>query len=180
GANGEPATATTPADDAAVAPADGRPGTTMYVSWGGSGRGQALRAAVELAASAERDLTSLAILDARTTADLDPELVDAIEDELVWLLRAQTRMIRRELGFASTATEVVVRRGRIVDVLKTAINDLGADRVLIGAPALIDPGTEHVESVHRLIEIVDEGTGVRPEIVDPDDHQPAGSAGATR
>lgn len=153
--------------------ADGRVPTTMYVSWGGSGRGQALRAALDAAAAAERSLTYLAILDARTTADLDPELVDAIEDELEWLLRAQTRMIRRELGHPTTQTDVIVRRGRIVDVLKTTIKELGTDHVLVGAPALIDPGTEHVESIERLIEIVDEGTGVRPEIIDPDD-APAG------
>ena len=113
-------------------------GELGYVSWGGTGRGKALRAAVSYAMKAEVDFTYLAILDERSFADIDRKLGSAVAEELRWLLDAQLRLVRRELRCDDLETRVVVRFGPVVDVIEEYVDEAQPVGLAIGAPVTVE------------------------------------------
>lgn len=136
-------------------------GNTIYVSWGGTGRGAALRAAYERAADAQDQLTYLAILDPPTFADLDGPLITLVIDELDWLLQAHVRTVAQASSRA-VETNVVVRTGEVDDEVQALAAELSASTILVGAPVHVD-GT----SVDDLVAALARRTGASVEIIDP-------------
>ncbi|NNE74555.1 MAG: hypothetical protein HKN26_12885 [Acidimicrobiales bacterium] len=108
----------------------------LYVSWGGTGRGESLRAALEHAITHGANLVFLAILDRRTFDDVEPVLLGAITEELEWLLDAQLRLSLAQLGDPDLVTRIVVRAGDVEDVVVDVVETTGATEVLIGAPVV--------------------------------------------
>ena len=136
-------------------------GEMIYVSWGGTGRGAALRAAYEQAAEAEQRLTYLAILDPPTFADLDSNLLTLVVDELEWLLQAHVGTVA-EASYSNVETQVVVRTGEVDDEVEELARSLGASNIVVGAPVLLQGG-----SVDELVIALRERTGCEVEIIDP-------------
>ncbi|MFT5531498.1 MAG: hypothetical protein ACI91O_001525 [Candidatus Poriferisodalaceae bacterium] len=130
----------------------------MYVSWGGSGRVTAVRAAVERARDAGARLAFLAVLD-ETFDDVEATLTEAVSEELAWLVSAQLRLVSRELNAEGLATRVLVRRGPLLDIVPAAVKESDVDRVLLGAPVSLDD-----EAMARL----EERAGVPVEKVGPE------------
>jgi nucleotide-binding universal stress UspA family protein len=137
------------------------PGDLIYVSWGGTGRGAALRAAYERAADAGQKLTYLAILDPPSFADLDSSFIGLVIDELDWLLQAHVRTVA-EASTRKIEAEVVVRTGEVVDEVEALAKSLGATSIVVGAPVTLDGS-----SVEDLVAALQQRTGVTVEIIDP-------------
>ena len=137
------------------------PGEMIYVSWGGTGRGAALRAAYEQAADTEQRLTYLAILDPPTFADLDANLLKLVIDELEWLLIAHMRTVDEAIP-GTVETQVVVRTGEVDDEVEALSASLGAASIVVGAPVSVTGG-----SVDELVAALRERTGCDVVIIDP-------------
>ena len=138
-------------------------GELIYVSWGGTGRGVALRAAYEQAAAAGHRLTYLAILDPPHFADLDNRLIALVAEELEWLLSAHMRTVAAASGREVASTRVLVRTGEVDDEVQELVEATGAESVVLGAP--IDSGDRTVE---ELLEALRTRTGADVSIVNPD------------
>lgn len=135
----------------------------IYVSWGGTGRGAALRAAYEQAANAGQSLTYLAILDPPHFADLDKNLIALVVDELEWLLTAHVRTVADTSPTKTASTRVVVRTGEVDDEVIELAEATGASSIVLGAPLDI-VGT----SVTELVTALQERTGAAVSIVNPE------------
>lgn len=138
-------------------------GELIYVSWGGTGRGAALRAAYEQAADAGQTLTYLAILDPPSFSDLDKGLIQLVVDELEWLLNAHMRTVAAASFKQVASTRVIVRTGEVDDEVIELARVSGASAIVLGAPVDVG-GTAVVE----LLEALRERTGIDVSIVDPD------------
>jgi len=143
--------------------ADQTPGELIYVSWGGTGRGAALRAAYEQAAEAGQTITYLAILDPPNFADLDKGLLDLVVQELEWLLNAHMRTVAEASSKQVASTRVVVRTGGVDDVVETLARDTGATAIVLGAPIAVAGA-----SAEELLQALRVRTGVDVSIADPD------------
>lgn len=135
----------------------------IYVSWGGTGRGAALRAAYEEAATANLDLAYLAILDPPTFADLDGALLTLVADELEWLLKAHLRTVA-EASSSNVDCRVVVRIGEVDDEVEAMARGVDAAVVVIGAP--VASGQRDID---ELVDALRTRTGIDVHIVDPED-----------
>ena len=138
-------------------------GELVYVSWGGTGRGAALRAAYEQAAEEGQSLTYLAILDPPTFSDLDSELIKLVADELNWLLNAHMRTVAEASYREVESTRVVVRVGEVDDEVEALVAASSVEAIVLGAPVALG-GT----SVEELMQALQKRTGVPVSIVDPD------------
>jgi len=135
----------------------------IYVSWGGTGRGAALRAAYDQAATAGQSLTYLAILDPPHFADLDKALLDLVIQELEWLLNAHMRTVAEASSMQPTSTRVIVRTGEVDDEVQELAQLAGASAVVLGAP--ID---FRGKTVAELVQVLEDRTGLPVAVVDPD------------
>lgn len=135
----------------------------IYVSWGGTGRGAALRAAYEQAADANQTLTYLAILDPPHFADLEQGFMTLVIDELEWLLNAHMLTVAEASYKQVESTRVIVRTGEVDDEVEALAKTTGANTIVLGAP--IDVGGT---SVTDLVAALRDRTGVEVTIVDPD------------
>jgi len=142
---------------------DQKAGELIYVSWGGSGRGAALRAAYEQAAEADQSLTYLAILDPPHFSDLDKSLINLIVEELEWLLNAHMRTVAEASFSQVESTRVIVRTGEVDDEVEALAKETDATSIVLGAPIDFD-GTP----VADLMAALQQRTGVPVSIVDPD------------
>jgi len=143
--------------------ADDQPGELIYVSWGGTGRGAALRAAYEQAADDGQSLTYLAILDPPHFADLDKSLIGLIAEELEWLLNAHMRTVAEASYREVESTRVIVRTGEVDDEVEALAKATSATSIIIGAP--VDIGGRKVSD---LVDALRQRTGVPVTIVDPE------------
>lgn len=141
---------------------ESRTADLIYVSWGGTGRGSSLREAYRQAATGQRGLLYLAILDEDTFNDLDPTLLTVVSEELKWLLDAQIRLVQNELGL-DVPTRIMVRTGDIDDEVTEVIKLTGTDTVLIGAPV---PLARHT-SVDEFVGILTDRTQASVSVVEP-------------
>jgi len=139
----------------------------IYVSWGGTGRGEAVRAAVDRAGEAGQDLLYLAILDDEQFGDLSPALADTVRSELQWLLRAQLRMVNLQTD-PDVKSTIEIRQGDVEDEVISAAKNLGADLILLGAPLPKDSGAARRRSIDELVEVLRRETGADVEIVGPE------------
>lgn len=130
----------------------------LYVSWGGSGRGTAVRAAVERARDEDVSLGFLAVLD-ESFGDMDEALADVVADELGWLVSAQMRMVTAALNAENVRTRVLVRRGPLLEIVPAAVKESTVDLVLLGAPVPLDGAA---------IERLEDATGVPVEVIGPE------------
>lgn len=103
----------------------------IYVSWGGNGRGLALRTAFEAAIERDAPLLYVAILDKDHFGDLDQPYIDLVVDELEWLLDAQMRLIADQLDAADHQARFLVRHGSIYNELSEVVSSTKASLVLI-------------------------------------------------
>lgn len=139
----------------------------VYVSWGGTGRGVALRAAYEEAAQANQSLTYLAILDPPHFADLDRSLLALVVDELEWLLNAHMRTVAEASSRQAKSTRVLVRTGEVDDEVEHLVQATGAETIIIGAPLDLAGN-----SVDELVDALQARTGAAVRIIDPDGVEP--------
>ena len=138
-------------------------GELIYVSWGGTGRGAALRAAYDQAADADQSLTYLAILDPPHFADLDPGFIKLVIDELEWLLNAHMLTVA-EAGYKQVeTTRVIVRTGNVDDEVVQLAKASGAQSIVLGAPIAIGD-----TSVDELVAALRRQTGIAVTVADPD------------
>jgi len=138
-------------------------GELIYVSWGGTGRGAALRAAYDQAASAGQSLTYLAILDPPHFSDLDSGLIELVAEELDWLLNAHMRTVAEASYQQVESTKVVVRVGEVDDEVEALAKAPGVKAIVLGAP--VDIGGR---SVHDLMGALQTRTGLPVDIINPD------------
>ena len=140
-------------------------GELIYVSWGGTGRGAALRAAYDEAADADQSLTYLAILDPPHFADLDSSFIRLIIDELQWLLNAHMQTVAEASYKQVETTRVIVRTGEVDDEVIELAQTSGAESIVLGAPVAVGGS-----SVEELVAALRDRTGVPVSVVDPDAH----------
>ncbi|MCB0995725.1 MAG: universal stress protein [Acidimicrobiales bacterium] len=140
-----------------------KPPDLLYVSWGGTGRGAAFRRAYDRAAEEDRRIVYLAILDEDTFGDCEAPELHLVVEELTWLLEAQVRLVDREDRTTEVTTRIEVAIGAVVDTVGDAVERLGADLVLVGAPVPL----VHHESVEALGRVLAERTGASVELIEP-------------
>ena len=143
---------------------DDTPGELIYVSWGGTGRGAALRVAYDQAADADQTLTYLAILDPPHFADLDTVLITLVVDELEWLLNAHLRTVadsqlqrgRKRPGSSCAPARSTTRSSRCAGDWRRVHRARRAARTADGT------------SVEELVSALRERTGADVSIVFPE------------
>lgn len=139
------------------------PGELIYVSWGGTGRGAALRAAYDQAADAGQSLTYLAILDPPHFSDLDRGLIDLVAEELQWLLNAHMRTVAEASYQQVESSRVIVRVGEVDDEVEALAKATDAKAIVLGAP--VDIGSRPVSDLMAALQT---RTGLPVAIIDPD------------
>jgi len=137
---------------------------TLYVSWGGTGRGAAVRAAVKRAGEAGQNLRYLAILDDDQFGDLNPKLAEMVAAELTWLLKAQLRMIDL-LTEPDVEATVEICHGDIEYHVAEVAARIGADLILLGAPLGKRLAASGRKDRLQLVEALRNATGADVEIV---------------
>jgi len=138
-------------------------GELIYVSWGGTGRGAALRAAFDQAAEGGHALTYLAILDPPTFGDLDAPLLALVAEELDWLLNAHMRTVDEVSPNDVAQKRVIVRVGEVDDEVEDVAEAANAVAIVLGAPVRVGGN-----SVEELVAALQTRTGVPVTIVDLD------------
>lgn len=103
----------------------------VYASWGGNGRGLALRTAFEAAIERDAPLLYLGIIDESHFGDLDDSYNGLIASELEWLLEAQLRLVADQLGVSEHDARILVRSGTVGEELAQAVTTSNAQLVLI-------------------------------------------------
>jgi len=142
-------------------------GEVVYVSWGGTGRGEAVRAAVDRAGEAGKRLRYLAILDDEQFGELSPALAESVRSELDWLLQAQLRMVDLQTE-PDVEPTIDIQQGDVEDITVSVVNELGSDLILLGAPLPTDPRAARRQSIDELVDALRSQTGAAVEIVGPD------------
>ncbi len=142
----------------------------VYVSWGGTGRGATLRAAMEQASAAGKGLLYLAVLDDDSFADLDDTFLAIVKDELEWLLDAQLEVTKTELGAEEVPVRILIRGGDVADQVADVVDTLGDTEVIVGAPV---PLAGH-QSVDALLDALRQRIAVPVELVSADDETVSG------
>lgn len=140
---------------------------TIYVSWGGTGRGASVRAAVSRAGAAGQNLRYLAILDTRMFGDLTPKQAETVREELTWLLTAQLRMIDLQTDEEVKAT-IDIREGEITDNVTQLAKEIDADLILLGAPLGRDYHRPDRRTRTELVEFLRQETGADVEVIGDD------------
>lgn len=139
----------------------------VYVSWGGTGRAAALRAALAKAAAEQRGLTYLAVLDDSTFGDIDEATLELVKDELAWLLDAQLELTRSQIGVDDVEVRVLVQAGDVADAIAETVEAVEgtADNteVLIGAPIPLTAD----ESVSELIKVLGRRVDAPVTLIEP-------------
>jgi nucleotide-binding universal stress UspA family protein len=139
----------------------------IYVSWGGTGRGEAIREAFERVGEAGLSLRYLAILDDDQFGDLTPTLSAMVQSELEWLLAAQLRLVdlqtQPDVGFI-----IDVRHGDVEDVTLEVAQETEVDLILLGAPLPENPGPARRATIAEFVTALREQTMADVEIVGPD------------
>ena len=120
----------------------------VYVSWGGTGRGATLRAAMQKACNEDQGLLYLAVLDDASFADLDDTFLGVVRDELEWLLDAQLEVTKTQLGVEELPVRVIIRSGDVAEQVAEVARTLGDTQIIVGAPV---PLARH-ESIEALLE----------------------------
>ena len=118
----------------------------IYVSWGGTGRGAALRSAMERAVESGKGLLYLAVLDDAHFADLESTFLDVVTSELEWLLSAQLELTKTQLGVVDLPVRVLVRGGDVAAEVADVARTIGDTEVIVGAPVPLT-GDDTVESL---------------------------------
>lgn len=139
----------------------------VYVSWGGTGRGEAVRAAFDRAGEAGKKLRYLAILDDEQFGELSPALAESVRSELDWLLQAQLRMVDLQTEPVVEPT-IDIRQGDVEEVAVAVVKEVGSDLILLGAPLPMDPRAARRQSIDELVDALREQTGADVEIVGPE------------
>jgi len=103
----------------------------IYASWGGNGRGLALRSAFEAAIERDAPLLYLGIVDQDHFGDLDGRYVTLIEEELQWLLDAQLQLVADQLGVSEHDARILVRTGTVEEVLADVVTASSAQLIMI-------------------------------------------------
>lgn len=124
----------------------------VYVSWGGTGRGTTLRAAVARAAAEGKGLVYLAVLDDGSFADLDDKFLSVVKHELEWLLEAQLEVAKSQTSADDVPVRILIHRGDVAEEVAAAVKTLGDEtEVIIGAPVPL-AGHDSVEALLAEIE----------------------------
>lgn len=139
----------------------------IYVSWGGTGRGEAVREAFERVGEAGLSLRYLAILDDDQFGDLTPRLSAMVQSELEWLLAAQLRLVDLQTQ-PDVAFIIDVRHGDVEDVTLAVAQETEASLILLGAPLPEDPGPIRRATIADFMAALREKTTAEVEIVGPD------------
>jgi len=103
----------------------------IYASWGGNGRGLALRSAFEAAIERDAPLLYLGIIDRTHFGDLDDGYISLIAEELEWLLDAQLRLVADQLGVGELDARILVRSGAVIEEITQAAAASSAQLVMI-------------------------------------------------
>ena len=103
----------------------------IYASWGGNGRGLALRSAFEAAIERDAPLLYLGIVDQDHFGDLDGRYVTLIEEELQWLLDAQLQLVADQVGVSEHDARILVRTGTVEEVLADVVTASSAQLIMI-------------------------------------------------
>lgn len=140
---------------------------TIYVSWGGTGRGAAVRAAVCRAGEAGQNLRYLAILDDDQFGDLSPKLAEMVSAELTWLLKAQLRMIDL-LTEPDVVATVEICHGDIEYNVTEVARRIDADLILLGAPISGRLLNSARKDSAELLEALRWATGADVEVIGDD------------
>lgn len=104
-----------------------------YLSWGGIGNVDTLRAAAHQASDEGFELLYLAVLDDDSFGDVDDFVLTVVADELEWLLTVQLDLIKSELGVDDMASKVVVTSGELKQQAGDLAQKYDLDQVVIGA-----------------------------------------------
>ena len=138
----------------------------VYVSWGGTGRGSTLRAAVARAADENKGLVYLAVLDDGSFADLDDKFLSVVKHELEWLLEAQLEVAKTQLSADEVPVRILIHRGDVAEQVAAAVKTLGDDtEVIVGAPV---PLAGH-DSVEALLAEIEGRVTVPVSLMNPED-----------
>ena len=141
---------------------------TLYVSWGGTGRGAAVRAAMHRAGEAGQNLRYLAILDDDQFGDLTPKLSEMVSAELTWLLEAQLRMIDL-LTEPAVKAAIEICHGDIEYNVTQVASRIDADLILLGEPLGKRLTSSKRKDSSELVEALSQATGAYVEIVGGDE-----------
>ena len=137
----------------------------VYVSWGGTGRGATLRAALERAAADGKGLLYLAVLDDATFADLDRTFLSVVRDELAWLVDTQLELTKNQLGAEDISVRVIISGGDVVEEVADVVTAIGETEVMIGAPV---PLAGH-QTVGELLDSLQSRLSVPVSVVEADE-----------
>lgn len=138
----------------------------VYVSWGGTGRSEAVRSAFDRVGKVGLGMRYLAILDDEQFGDLTPSMTRMVREELEWLLAAELRLVDLQTKYDVAAT-IDVREGDVEDVVVEVTNESSAKLILLGAPLPSNPRALRRNSIEELIVALQESTGAEVEIVGP-------------
>ena len=139
----------------------------IYVSWGGTGRGEAIREAFERVGAAGLSLRYLAILDDDQFGDLTPTLTDMVQSELEWLLAAQLRLVDLQTQ-PDVKFKIDVRHGDVEVVTLEVAQETEADLILLGAPLPENPGPARRATIAEFVAVLLEESTADVEIIGPD------------
>lgn len=139
------------------------PSEVIYASWGGNGRGSALRSAFETAVERDVPLLYLAILDKATFGDLDDTYRELVVDELEWLLDAQLRLAADQLDAEGHQARFVVQVGDVAEEVVQVAAATQAELVLI--PDDAQPTGSLGETPAAMASTLAELTGASVEVV---------------
>ncbi|MGD2147136.1 MAG: universal stress protein [Anaerolineae bacterium] len=141
-------------------------GAIVCATRGGRASRATQEKAIDLAKERGARLVFLCIVDPGFAGAMDELLACALDDELKRLGRSLLCIAQARAQQRGIDAETVVRSGSVAESIEAAIEELGADTLVIGAPGA-GSQTEAFgsEDVNRLAEAVRQSTGVEVVLV---------------
>jgi nucleotide-binding universal stress UspA family protein len=141
-------------------------GAIVCATRGGRASHATQEKAIDLAQERGARLVFLCIVDPSFAEPMDEPLACALDDELMRLGRSLLCIAQARAQQRGIDAETMVRSGSIAESIEAAIEELGADTLILGAPGA---GSHREafgsEDVKRLAETVSRSTGVEVVLV---------------
>jgi nucleotide-binding universal stress UspA family protein len=149
------------------------PGPIVCATRGGEGSRAVKERAIEHALAHDSALIFLYVIDAEAIEEEGPAaggraLDTALRLELRWMGRVLLEMARAQAERAGASATLVIREGDVREEIAAYVREIGAARLLLGAPRGTTANVFGDDAIERFAEEIASISGVGVEVVRPE------------
>ena len=136
---------------------------------GGEGSRAVQQAAIKRAKESGNPLIFLYVTDPYNLGEFDKILIPFVHEELEWMGETLLRTAQRRAEAAQLHSEARVRQGNVREEICRFLKDANASLLLLGAPRGTTANVFGDDAVEKIARQIMDATGVKVEVVRPED-----------